>query len=130
MRAAGVLSAIIVAFAAASAAMFLRDTIVSYVHRTPFVIGVPAAAAVGLRVLIPKGETLGFISDGNDLNAIDRSLYGITYSLAPLIVEHTANRRFVVGDFRSKSSIPKALTQYRLRIVEDLGNGFLLLAAQ
>ena len=48
----------------------------------------------------------------------------MTYSLAPLIVEKTANRHFVIGDFRSTSSISVTLSQRHLHYVEDLGNGF------
>ena len=119
-----------IAFATASSVGLLRDEAFGYVHRTSYIVGVPDAAVMSLRSIVPKGETLGFISDGNDPGAVGRRLYGATYSLVPLIVEKTANRRFVIGDFRNKASISIALNQYRLRFVEDLGNGFFLLASQ
>jgi len=118
-----------IAFATVSSGTLLWDEIFRYVRRTPFVVGVPDAVIMSLRSIVSKTETLGFISDriGPEFGS---RLFGTTYSLAPLIVENTPNRRFVIGDFRSKASIPVALSQHRLYIVEDLGNGFLLLAAQ
>jgi hypothetical protein len=121
---------LMIAFAAASSVTLLRDASVRYVNRNPQIVGVLDAGLTSLRRIVPHGETLGFVTDRNGLEAIDKRLYGLTYSLAPLVVEKTAYRRFVIGDFRRKSSIPIALGQYRLLVVEDLGNGFLLCAAQ
>jgi len=130
MRAAVVVPFLMIAFAAASTIIMLSDAGFRYVHRTPYTLGVPDASVMSVRHRIPKGETLGFVSDRDDLEAANRRLYGLTYSLAPLIVESKATHRFVVGDFEEPSSIPLALAHYRLHVAEDLGNGFLLLAAQ
>jgi hypothetical protein len=119
-----------IAFATASSVTLLSDEIFRYVHRTPNIVGIPDTAVMGLRSIVPKGETLGFISDGSDPGAVGRRLYGATYSLVPLVIDSGANRRFIIGDFRTKASISIALSQHRLRIVKDLGNGFLLLAAR
>jgi len=121
---------LMIAFAAGSSVTLLRDASVRYANRTPQVVGVLDAGLTRLRRVVSRGETLGFVTDRSDVEAADKRLYGLTYSLAPLVVEKTASRRFVIGDFRSKSSIPIALKQYRLHVVEDLGNGFLLCAAQ
>ena len=130
MRAAVLVPVAMVAFATVSSGTLLWDEISRYVHRTPNIVGIPDTAVMNLRSIVPKGETLGFISDGSDPGAIGRRLYGATYSLVPLVIDNTANHRFVIGDFRNKQSIPVALSQHRLYIVKDLGNGFLLLAAQ
>jgi hypothetical protein len=130
MRGSQLVLVVMVAFAIASSATLLSDEIFRYVHRTPNIVGIPDTAVMVLRGIVPKGETLGFISDGSDPGAVGRRLYGATYSLVPLVIDSTANRRFVIGDFRTKASIPTALSQHRLYVVKDLGNGFLLLAAQ
>jgi hypothetical protein len=130
MRASMLVPIIMIAFAAVSSVTLLWDEIFRYVHRTPHILGIPAIAVVSLRSIVPKGETLGFISDGGDPGVVARRLYGATYSLAPLVIDHNTSRRFIIGDFRSKASIAIALSQYRLYVVEDLGNGLLLLAAQ
>jgi hypothetical protein len=121
---------LMIAFAAASSVTLLRDASVRYVNRSPQIVGVPDAGLTSLRRIVPHGETLGFVTDRSDVEAADKRLYGLSYSLAPLVVQKTTSRRFVIGDFRSESSIPIALKQYRLHVVEDLGNGFLLCTAQ
>ena len=119
-----------IVIAAASTAGLLRDEAIRYAHRTPSIVGVPDLGLTTLRRIIPQGETLGFITDRNQPEAVAHRLYGLNYSLAPLIVENTANRRFVLGDFRDQSSIPFALEQHRLRVVVAAGNGILLLEAR
>jgi hypothetical protein len=119
-----------IAFAIVSSVTLLSDEIFRYVHRTPNIVGIPDTATMSLRSIVPKDETLGFISDGSDPGAVGRRLYGATYSLIPLVIDNTTNHRFVIGDFRNKASIPLALSRHRLYIVKNLGNGFLLLAAQ
>jgi hypothetical protein len=129
MRRSTLVSIVTIGFAVASAATALSDVIFRYIHRTPHIIGVPDAGARSLRRLVPRGETLGFITDANDREASDRRLHGVAYSLAPLIVERTADRPFVIGDFRSQANISIALSGHRLRVVGGLGNGFILFAA-
>lgn len=130
MRASVLLAVVMIAFATASSVALLKDEVFRYVHRVPHILGVSDAAVASVRKIVPQGDTLGFISDGNSPGSAARRLYAVTYSLAPLIVEATASRRFIIGAFRDKASIPIALSQHRLRVVEDLGNGFWLLAAQ
>jgi hypothetical protein len=130
MRGSVLIPVAMIAFATVSSVALLRDEIIGYVHRTPNVIGIPDSAVMSLRSIVPKGETFGFLSDRNNPEVVDKRLYSATYSLAPSIVERTANRRFIIGDFRSKSNIPMVLERHQLHIVEDLGNGFLLLSAQ
>jgi len=130
MRASLLVLLLMVAFAITSTVTSLSNTVVRYVHRTAYTVGVPDTGLQSVRCLIPKGEALGFVTDEDDSEAASRRLYGLTYSLAPLIVENTATHRFVIGDFRKPSSISPALTRYRLRVVQDLGNGFQLLAPQ
>lgn len=130
MRRSVLVPLVMMAFATASTTRFLSGTIERYRHRSPNTVGVPDAAISRLRSTVPEGEALGFISDGTDPEIVGKRLYGVTYSLAPLLVENTANRRFVIGDFRSISNIPISLGQHRLRVVQDLGNGLFLLAAQ
>ena len=130
MRASLLIPFAMIAFALASAATSLSDSILSYAHRQPYITGVPDTASLRVLGVVPQGEPLGFITDVEGRDAGDRRLYVSTYGLAPLILENTANRRFVIGDFRHRSNMAAALRQHRLGIVEDLGNGFLLLAAR
>lgn len=119
-----------IAFAIAAATMSLHDELSRYVQAAPYILGVPDSGSVRVRSIVPKGEPLGFITDVEGRDEGDRRLYAATYSLAPLVLEKTTSRRFVIADFRHRSSIAPALRQHRLVVVEDLGNGFLLLAAR
>jgi hypothetical protein len=129
MRAPVLVSLAMIMVAAVSAATLIEEATLGYLHRIPYIAGVPDASVTSLRRIVPRGESLGFITDGSDRQAIDKRLYGLTYSLAPFIVENTPDRRFVIGDFQNRSDISVKLGRYRLSLVEDLGNGFLLLKA-
>jgi len=128
MRAQLILLAMI-AFALASAALSLGDAFSRYTHRTTNSVGIPDAGTGRLRAAVPKGERLGFFSDRSDSEAADRRMRAAVYSLAPLLVENTPKRPFVIGDFQNEAGIPVSLSGHRLRAVADLGNGFWLLAA-
>jgi hypothetical protein len=130
MKGAVIVPLVMVAFATASAATMLRDAVLGFVHRTHYSVRILDADLKRLQSIIPKGETLGYITDGKDIEAVNLRLYGLNYNLSPLIVENAANRRFVIGDFRSKSSIPTAFKQQGMRVVKDLGDGLLLFADQ
>src|SRR5258708_11084046 len=121
---------VIIVFAITSSGTLLWQEIYQYNHRTPQAVRIRDLDWNGLRAIIPNGETLGFVTDKTNPAMVDEALYAANYSFAPLIVENTVNRRVLLGDFRNNSSVPIALRQYRLRVVQDFGNGFLLLEAQ
>jgi hypothetical protein len=118
---------VIIEFAIISSTNLLWQEIHRYNHRTPQAVGISDLAWKDLQAAIPKGETLGFITDKTNPGMIEEALYTANYSLAPLIVENTLDRRVLLGDFRNSSSVAIALRQYRLSVMQDLGNGFLLL---
>lgn len=130
MRAPVLVPLAMIVVAAVSAATLIEEATLRYVHWMPNIVGVPNASVATLSGIVPKGETLGFISAGSDPGTIDKRRYGLAYSLAPFLVENTPNRRFVIGDFQNSSDIPVNLGRYRLNFIADLGNGFLLLKAQ
>jgi hypothetical protein len=130
MRASALVSLAVIIVAAVSTATSIEDAIRRYLRRIPYIIGAPDSGVTSLSRIVPKGETLGFITDRSDGERIDKRLYGLTYSIAPLLVESAPNnRRFIVGDFENRSDTAINLTRNRLGFVEDLGNGFLLLKA-
>jgi len=87
-----------IAFEIASSVILLTDASVRYVSRSPQIVGALDADRRVCGGLFPRGETLGFVTDRGDVEAADKRLYGITYILAPLVVENTANRRFVLSE--------------------------------
>ena len=113
--------------AVSSAATLLMSVLSERAHAVPDVVGAPNADRKRLQEMVRKGETLGFITGGEDPEAVNSRLYGLNWSLAPLIVERTANRRFVIEDVRATSNPPAVGSQLRLHVLEDLGNGFVLL---
>jgi hypothetical protein len=120
----------IIIFAIVSSGTLLWQEIYRYNHRTLQVVGIRDFDWKSLRAVIPNGETLGFITDKTNSEKVDESLYAANYTLAPLIVENTVNRRLLLGDFRNSSSIATALRRYGLRVAQDFGGGFLLLEHQ
>lgn len=76
-----------------------------------------------LKVKLPASGVIGYIGESGDSATPD--YYLAQYALAPLVVDLSANHPIVVGNFHSSpAEIPP-----NLRLMEDFGNGVILLAA-
>lgn len=79
-----------------------------------------------LRKSLPAHGTIGYISDeAGDDGTWD--YYRTQYALAPLVVERTAEREFVVGNFRDGDD-GKIRANYDLILLKNFGNGVMLFA--
>lgn len=74
-----------------------------------------------IKAALPARGVVGYVGAPED--SID-SYYLAQYALAPLVVEHSANRPLIVGNFHSSSpQLP-----LNLEVLRDFGQGVLLLA--
>jgi hypothetical protein len=80
-----------------------------------------------LKKTLPSHATVGYISDalGDDGNW---DYYQTQYELSPIIIDRTANREIVIGNFRDANVVQQILMENDLTVQKDLGNGVLLLA--
>jgi hypothetical protein len=71
---------------------------------------------------LPSRGVIGYIGESGNTGTAD--YYLAQYALAPLVVEHTANHAFVIGNFPggTPSNLPP-----NLQLVKDFGSGLLLL---
>ena len=76
-----------------------------------------------LKTRLPASGVVGYIGHSGD-SAI-RDYYLTQYALAPLVVDLSPNHPIVVGNFPGPT--PSAIPQ-NLRLVEDFGNGVMLLS--
>ena len=78
-----------------------------------------------LKARLPTSGVIGYIGEPGDSATPD--YYLAQYSLAPLVVDFSANHSIVVGNFPSSKGgvIPRGLTP-----MEDFGNGVILFAAK
>lgn len=78
-----------------------------------------------LKRRLPTSGVIGYIGESGDSAVPD--YYLTQYALAPLVVDQSADHAIVIGNFPSfvPSGIPR-----NLRIVENFGNGVLLLAGK
>lgn len=76
-----------------------------------------------LKTRLPNQGVVGYIGESGDSATPD--YYLTQYALAPLVVDNSTNHAIVIGNFPASHSagIPQ-----NLRLVEDFGNGVLLLA--
>ena len=78
-----------------------------------------------LKARLPVDGVVGYIGGSGDSATPD--YYLTQYALAPLVVDNTSDHAIVIGNFPS-SQAPR--TPQNLRLVEDFGNGVLLLAGE
>ena len=78
-----------------------------------------------LKTRLPVEGVVGYIGESGDSALPD--YYVTQYALAPLIVDHSPEHALVVGNF--PSSQPSGISP-DLRVVQDFGNGVLLLAGK
>jgi len=76
-----------------------------------------------LKTRLPAQGIVGYIGEAGDSATPD--YYLTQYALAPLVVDDSTDHALVVGNFPS-SQLPKI--PQNLRLVDDLGDGVLLLA--
>ena len=76
-----------------------------------------------LKTRLPAEGVVGYVGESSDSATPD--YYLTQYALAPLIVDNSTDHAIVIGNFPSSqaSRIPR-----NLQLVDDLGNGVLLLA--
>ena len=76
-----------------------------------------------LKTRLPAEGVVGYVGESSDSATPD--YYLTQYALAPLIVDNSTDHAIVIGNFPSSqvSGIPR-----NLQLVDDLGNGVLLLA--
>ncbi|HKI26855.1 MAG TPA: hypothetical protein VKA07_11060 [Candidatus Sulfotelmatobacter sp.] len=82
-----------------------------------------------LRAELPQRGVVGYVGESGSLAVAD--YYLAQYALTPLVVEHSANHRMVVGNFPSAAGeVPGQDLQLaqELQLVKDFGNGVLLFA--
>lgn len=77
------------------------------------------------KILAPHG-TVGYVSDKVGDDGI-WDYYQAQYALAPVILEMTAEREIVVGNFQDPSNAHQTLMNGNLTIQKDFGNGVFLL---
>jgi hypothetical protein len=76
-----------------------------------------------LKVELPPSGVVGYIGETGSLAVGD--YYLAQYALAPLVVDHSANHRLVIGNF---SAAPPAVATQGLQLVKDYGSGVVLFA--
>jgi len=75
-----------------------------------------------VKAALPATGVLGYLGESGNTGTAD--YYLAQYALAPLIVEHSLNHPFVIGNFPTAkpASFPP-----NLQLITDFGNGLLLL---
>ena len=80
-----------------------------------------------LKALLPKRGVIGYVGEPGAAALGD--YYLTQYALAPLVVDHSLNHALVVGNFPSSpGGAPAASPSGNLQLVQDFGDGVLLLA--
>lgn len=79
----------------------------------------------GVKTRLPASRVIGYIGESGDSSTPD--YYLTQYALAPLVVDRSTHHAIVIGNFplSPPSNLPP-----NLRLVEDFGNGVLLLAGE
>jgi hypothetical protein len=83
----------------------------------------------GLKKILPAHGVVGYIT-GEGLEPIRANTdYHLTqYTLAPVIVLRTYQRRLVVGNFTQGASGREVAAKHNLTVLKDFGNGVMLLS--
>jgi hypothetical protein len=74
---------------------------------------------------LPANGIIGYIGETGDLALPD--YYLTQYALAPLVIDRSAHRRIVIGNF---PDTPHSEIPPDLKLVQDFGNGVLLFAGK
>lgn len=88
-----------------------------------------------MRFFLPNEKVLGYMTDGEITSGENQLTYGdchrvylTQYALAPHIVLHGIDRNCVVGNFSSEIAAQQALKKQPMQILQNYGDGLLLLA--
>ncbi len=80
-----------------------------------------------LRAILPRGGLVGYISDSAPARGeIDREVFVVRYTLAPLIVMEGTRYPYVIGNFHRLDPDLQTGQKQGLRLVKNLGNGVIL----
>ncbi len=85
-----------------------------------------------LKGALPPYGVVGYLSDVRSRNMFDNNApmagyFAAQYTLAPVVIAHTADEEIVIGDFFHTRDIAKSYTKKGLVLLKDYGNGLLLL---
>jgi len=78
-----------------------------------------------LKSRLPRSGVIGYV--GANSKSATPDYYLAQYALAPLVLDRSPNHAIVIGNF--PDSAPEEIPS-NLRLIEDLGNGVLLLAGE
>lgn len=78
-----------------------------------------------LKASLPERGVIGYVGEPGAAALGD--YYLAQYALAPLVVEHSPDHPFVVGNFPSPPALPPS---ENLQLLKDFGDGVLLFANQ
>jgi hypothetical protein len=79
-----------------------------------------------LKASLPARGVVGYVGESGAAAVGD--YYLAEYALAPLIVDHSPNHEWVVGNFPEGS--PPTAPEQDLQLIKDFGNGVLLFSNQ
>lgn len=82
---------------------------------------------IGLKNMLPSHGIVGYVSDAQPYNA---EFYLTQYALSPLIVDQTQPHEIVIGNFVNKAVDVNTLTDMRLTLRGDFGNGVKLFSLE
>jgi hypothetical protein len=80
----------------------------------------------GLRKLLPPGEPVGYLGDGEKNIQTVMAFIQTQYALAPVLVAQGTDHPRVVGNFLAKPPTPEEFTALRLTVEKDFGHGVIL----
>jgi hypothetical protein len=78
-----------------------------------------------VRNILPERGVIGYLSDGGHDETL--SYYLTQYALAPVVVDHSLQHPLVVGNFTDRSATRARTWPHDLVVVQDFGNGIVLL---
>lgn len=89
----------------------------------------------GIKNELPARGVVGYI-DGTDVKDIrfagqETAKYYLTqYAVSPTIIEYTSRDSLIIGNFEPGTDNSKTISEKRLTVVKDLGNGVMLLKGE
>lgn len=115
------------AVALASGFWLLLDLISVYTRNTAFGVAGFENRFAEFQKTIKPHTVLGYLSDNPINDPSSQSEFNLTqYTLAPAIVNPSADERLVVINYHSKAPDPAVLNARHLVPIHDYGNGVLL----
>lgn len=86
----------------------------------------------GLRETLPRRGAVGYLTDVASGEVMAKakamkSYYLTQYAVAPVVVVNSAEEDLLIGNFHTQRAYRRAISDPKLRVVKDLGNGVVLL---